>query len=472
MMGLSRHHPSQEATMLSIPQALARIKGNTPEFLPEATLNRLCRDLQIPFRNRLLTPVVTTHLFLRQILEGNPSVPELQRVTKFPFSCPAYCEARQRLPLAFCQRLHFAALGLCRPYAEHDRDALWLGRHRVFFLDGSSFSMPDTPELQEEFGQPGGQAEGCGFPTAHLLVQFDAHHGYLHRVIAAPLRTHDLAHAAWMHQGLRPGDVVGGDRAFCSYAHLALLQQRGLFGLFRAHQRQIISFRPHRPHAGPGRARPGDAGLPRSRWLKRLGRDDQLVEYFKPAECPDWMDPKDYAALPAAVAVRELRVKVKTPGCRVQVLTLVTTLLDRRRYAKRALARLYEQRWRVETNLRHRKQSLGLDVLRCETYKGVLKELLLFAVIYNLVQRVITEAARRQRVAPARISFVDAWRWLREAARGEELPRLRVNPERPGRVEPRAKKRRPKQFDLMNRPRAVLRAALLHKTAPPEEDAT
>jgi hypothetical protein len=456
--------------MLSIPQALKRIKGNTAEFLPEATLKTLCRDLQLPFRNRLLTPLVTTHLFLRQILEGNKPVPELQRITKLPFSCSAYCDARQRLPLAFCQRLHHAVIGHCRPYSAADRDALWCGRHRVFFLDGSSFSMPDTPELRDEFGQPGGQAEGCGFPTAHLLVQFDAHHGYIHRIIPSPLRTHDMAHAAFMHKDLRPGDIVGGDRAFCSYAHLALLQQRSLFGLFRAHQRQIICFQARRPHVGPGRAKPGQAGMPRSRWLKRLGRDDQLVEYFKPAECPEWLDPKAYAALPAAVVVRELRVKVKTPGCRVQILTLVTTLLDRRRYSKRALAKLYEQRWGVEVNLKHLKQGLGLDVLRCETRKGVLKELLLFVVVYNLVRRVMTEAARRQRVVPHRISFVDALRWLREAERGEELPRLRVNPDRPGRVEPRVKKRRPKQFDLMNKPRAVLREALLHETSPPEED--
>jgi hypothetical protein len=471
MMGLYRHPHSQEAAMLSIPQALKRIKGNTAEFLPEATLRNLCRDLHVSFRNRLLTPLVTTHLFLRQILEGNTSVPELQRISKFPFSLAAYCDARQRVPLVFFQRLHHAAIGHCRPYAANDRDALWLGRHRVFFLDGSSFSMPDTPELQEEFGQPGGQAAGCGFPTAHLLVQFDAHHGYIHRVLASPLRTHDMAHAAFMHKDLRPGDIVGGDRAFCSYAHLALLHRRSLFGLFRAHQRQIICFKAGRPHSGPGKAKRGQAGMPRSRWLKRLGRDDQLVEYFKPAECPEWMDAKAYEALPASVVVRELRVQVRTPGCRVQVLTLVTTLVDRKRYSKRALARLYEQRWGVEVNLKHLKQTLGLDVLRCETRKGVLKELLMFVVVYNLVRRVMTEAARRQQVLPHRISFVDALRWLREAERGEELPRLRVNPERPGRVEPRVKKRRPKQFKLMTEPRAVLREALLHETSPPEEDA-
>jgi hypothetical protein len=457
--------------MLSIRQALDRIKGNTPEFVPESIVFSLCRDLQLSFRKRLLTPVVTTHLFLRQILEGNKSIAELRRLSKFPFADSSYCDARARLSLLFFQRLHRAVIGRCQTASGHDLDALWMARHRVFFLDGSSFSMPDTPELRQEFGYPPGQADGCGFPTAHLLVQFDGYHGYLVRALAAPRDTHDMAHVAVMHQELKPTDIVSGDRAFCSYAHLALLDQRGCFGLFRAHQRQIISFTPGRPHIGPGKAKKGHAGLPRSRWVKRLGHEDQIVEYHKPVECPTWMTAEQYAALPSALMVRELRVKVKTPGCRVAVLTLVTTLLDKKRYPKEALARLYARRWGAEVNLRHLKQTLAMDVLRCETYKGVLKELMMFVVVYNLVRRVMSEAARRQQVAPDRISFADALRWLREADRGEELPRLRVNRERPGRVEPRVKKRRPKQFKLMNKPRAVLRDALLHKPSPPKKHA-
>ena len=116
------------------------------------------------------------------------------------------------------------------------------------------------------------------------------------------------------------------------------------------------------------------------------------------------------------------------------------------------------------------KQTMQMDVLRCETRHGVLKELAMFVVAYNLVRRVMREAARRQRVQPNRISFVDALRWLRESKGGEELPRLKVNPHRPGRVEPRVKKRRPKKFKLMNKPRAVLHAALLHESADPPED--
>jgi hypothetical protein len=454
--------------MLSMSQALERIKGDTTQFVDPTLIRSLCRELELHGRDRLLTPVVTTHLFLRQVLEGNAPVPELRRIAQLSFADSSYCDARQRLPLSFFLRLNSAVLNRCRRYADDDPRALWHG-HRVFFLDGSSFSMPDTPDLRAEFGQSGNQAAGCGFPTAHLLVQFHAYTGYLIRAIPAPLRTHDLSDVPLTHHGLRPGDVVGGDRAFCSYAHLALLRQRGVFGLFRAHQRQIIAFQPRRPYLPSDRQpRRGEAGMPRSRWVRRLGRHDQIVEYFKPAERPAWLSASEYEALPASLLVRELRVKVKTPGGRVQELTLVTTLLDHQRYPKEVLARLYERRWQVEVNLRHLKQTLKMDVLRCGTWRGVWKELLMFVIVYNLVRRVMVEASRQQTVEPDRISFVDALRWLREARRGDKLPPLKVNRQRQDRVEPRVRKRRPKQYDLMNKPRSVLRAKLLRQTSPPK----
>lgn len=452
--------------MLSMSQALQRIKGATAEWIDAPLIHSLTRTLRLGGRQRRLTPLITTHLFIRQILEGNTSVPELRRLAKLSFADSSYCDARQRLPLAFFQRLNAAVLDRCRRYADDDPRALWHG-HRVFFLDGSSFSMPDTPDLRAAFGQSGQQAPGCGFPTAHLLVQFHAYTGYLMNAMPGPLRTHDLADLTWTHRGLRAGDVVAGDRAFCSYAHLAMRQKRGVFSLFRAHQRLIISFEPRRTHVPPNRQpHKAEAGLPRSRWLRRLGRDDQLVEYFKPAECPAWMDSQEYASLPSSLVVREVRVPIRTPACRVRELTLVTTLLDRRRYPPEVLARLYEKRWSVEVNLRHLKQTLHMDVLRCESWQGVWKEMLVFVLVYNLVRRVMVEAGRRQEVEPERISFVDAWRWLREARRGEELPPLQVNPWRPGRVEPRVKKRRPKPYDLMNKPRSALRHKLLHQTSP------
>ena len=470
MLGLKQLQHRQEAIMLSVSQALKRIKTHITDTLPESAIRNILDQLDIPFRERTLTPVVTTYLFLRQILHGNTAVGHLRHISGLDFTDSAYCQARERLPVSFFFRLHHAVLLPCRRDAERDRSSRWHG-HRLFGIDGSSFSMPDTEELRDYFGYPSGQKDGCGFPTAHLLVQFDLEHGFLLRALASPGRTHDMKQAAAMHRDLGPGDVLLGDRAFCSYAHLALCRKRQLHGLFRAHQRQIISFRPGRRHAGPGKVRPEEKGLPHSKWLKKLGKNDQLVEYFKPKDKPDWMTAAEYAALPESITVREVRFRVRIPGRRPRVITIVTTLLDAERYPAKDLARLYEKRWQVEVNLKHLKETLKMDVLRCQTFKGVIKELLMFVVVYNLVRRVMVEAARRQGVSPNRISFVDALRWLKEARVGDELPRLKVNPESSGRYEPRVRKRRPKPYALMTKPRAELKKELLKQVPDEKEDA-
>lgn len=442
--------------MSTISQALDHIKGNLTQSVPQSLPPRICRELGLSFRQRTLTPTVTTYLFLQQILHGNTACSELRHLAKVAFSDSAYCQARSRLPAAFFRCLMRSVTGQCVTDRDQDRRSRWRG-HRVFLMDGSTFSMPDTPELQETFGQPDAQAPGCGFPVAHVMALFDAHSGFLLRAFPAPYRTHDMAQAALTHAALQTGDVLVGDRAFCSYAHLALCRQRKLHGLFRVHQRTIVGFGHRRPHATGKKA---GKGLPRSRWLRSLGWHDQWVEYPKPASRPDWMSAEEYAKLPDTLTVRELRFRVKEPGRRTREVTIVTTLLDPRRYPKRALAALFGVRWQAETNLRHLKQTLKMDVLRCETVAGVIKELMMFVVVYNLVRRVMLEASRRQGVKPDRISFVDALRWLRHARPGEELPRLRENPERPGRAEPRVKKRRPKSFKLMRKPRRKLRETL------------
>jgi Transposase DDE domain len=420
--------------VVTLAHAVRRIKGDLDRFVPDTLIRRLLADRIRPTRERTLSPTVTTNLFLRQVLHGNTAVTHLRHLSGLTFAPSAYCQARGRLPVEFFRRLQEAVTGRVRAAAA----PTWRG-HRVFLMDGSSVSMPDTAELQECFGQPGSQAAGCGFPVAHLLANFEAETGYLLRVAVAPLRTHDLADAPALHPDLCGGDVLMGDRAFGSYAHLALCQGRGVHAVFRAHQR--------RHSAG-----------------RRTGPADRRVTYHKPKQRPAWMTDADFAALPAELAVREVRFRVTRPGRRVRWVTLVTTLTDARRYPAAALARLYERRWQVETDLRHLKQTLGLDVLRCRTVPGVLKELLVFVTVYNLVRRVMVEAAERQQVSPDRVSFVDAWRWLQQARAGEPVPRLVINPIRPDRVEPRVRKRRPKQFPLMKRPRAVMREALLRQS--------
>ena len=439
--------------MATMTQALHNVKDYFTTYVPDRLIRQACAEVEYRWRQRQLGPVVTTYLFLQQILHGNTACTHLRHLSARPLNPSAYCQARARLPLPFFEALQRRVTDAVRADLPPAARRRWQ-RHRLFFLDGSAFSMPDTPELQKHFGQPGSQAAGCGFPVARLLVLFDYPTGMLRQTLALPLCSHDAAHAAALHPALQAGDVLVGDRAFSSYVHLALCRQRRLHGLFRVHQRQIVSFRCHRRQQTPQEPLPGQ---PTSRWLCRLGPHDQLVEYVKPIQRPEWMTAQQWQQLPGTLVVREVRYRIRVPGVRTKEVTLVTTLVDAERYPAKELARLYGLRWGVETNLRHLKQTLGMDVLHCTTVAGVLKELMLFVLVYNLVRRVMAAAASRQKVAVDRISFMDAWRWLQQAEPASALPDLIVNPDRPGRYEPRVRKRRPKEFPLMTQPRAKLR---------------
>jgi hypothetical protein len=447
----------------TVTDALRHIKAEIAVLLDAPMILTLCREIGYHWRARLLDPVTTVHLFLLQILHGNTACTHLPHLVAQHFTASAFCQARTRLPLVVWQQLLRRTAAVCEQTTHNE--GRW-GGHRTFLVDGSSFSMPDTPELQEAFGQPSGQRPGCGFPVAHLLALFHAGTGCLLEVLVAPWHTHDMAEVATLHARRRPGDVLVGDRAFCSFAHLALLRQQDLHAVFRVHQRQIVDFTPARPHTTPT-ASATQQGLPRSRWLRQLGGTDQLVEWVKPVRPPvappAWLTPAVFAALPAVLCVRELRSRVAQAGFRTQTVTLVTTLLDVDLYPADALAAFYGMRWQVETNLRHLKQTMGLDVLHWQRLLGILKELTVFALVYNLVRVVMLAAAKRQGVALERISFIDALRWLSAARPGEPLPPLVVNPHRPGRVEPRAVKRRPKPYPLLTTPRREARKALMQQ---------
>ncbi len=441
----------------TITDALRRVKDDLSQLLrPEAILE-LCRQCGHEWRQRVLDPVTTIHVFALQILHGNTACAHLPHLANKRFNASAYCQARARLPLELLEKLLQRVCEAMQPATQ--ASARWHG-HRTHFLDGSGFSTPDTAALQNEFGQPGNQKPGCGFPVGRLLVLFHAGSGLLLKVLTAPLRSHDLTQVASTQAELQEGDLLLGDRGFCSYAHLALLSVRKIQAVFRMHHRQIVDFTPGRAHVVPGQDRLGK-GVPRSRWLRRLGVTDQWVEWFKPEDCPPWMTAVEYASLPASLTLRELRYRVGQPGFRTREITLVTTLLDPELYSSQELAELYRMRWRIETNLRHLKTTMHMDVLRCETVAGVRKELTMFALVYNLVRLVMLAAAERQKVDVERISFVDALRWLAHAQPGAELPSLVVNPYRPNRLEPRAIKRRYKEFDFLTRPRKELRKQLL-----------
>jgi hypothetical protein len=440
--------------MVTILPALRQVREDLAGLLERTQVERICRELGYTWRERQLDPYTTLHLFILQVVNQNTAMTHLPHLAGERFTASAYCQARQRLPLELIQRLvdSFAS-GIER----QDALSLWHG-HRLALIDGSGFSMPDTPELQAYFGQPGGQRPGCGFPVGHLLALMDAHAGFLHDVIISPLRTHDMKHAADLHPKLCPGDIVVGDRAFCSYAHLALILRADLHAVLRVHQKQIVSFHPHRPCM---RDLPkGNTGIPTSRWVERLGHCDQLVKWARPQSPPKWMTQEDFDRLPEEILVREIKCRIHDKGCRVQEVTLVTTLLDPQRYPAGEIAELYRLRWQEEVDLRDLKITLGLDVLKGHKVETVKKEALIFSLVYNMIRLVAAKAARRQRVRPHRISFIDALRWLQPAKPEAPLPDLVINPIRPGRIEPRCIKRRGKKFPLMKVPRHELRKRL------------
>jgi hypothetical protein len=158
-----------------------------------------------------------------------------------------------------------------------------------------------------------------------------------------------------------------------------------------------------------------------------------------------------------------VRSHIGRPGFRTRQITLVTTLLDAEIYRVADLAALYRQRWQVETSLAQLKTTMQMDVLHCQTVPGVLKELTVFAIVYNLVRMVMRQSATLQHTAVERISCLDALRWLGAPSTGIPLGALIVNPIRPHRVEPRVKKRRPKSFPLMIKPRQELRQQLVEQ---------
>jgi len=435
--------------MVTIIPELRQVREDLVNLLDRATVERLCRDVGYRWRDRDLDPYTTLHLFILQVVNNNTAMTHLPHLSGKRFTASAYCQARQRLPLELFERL-------VEQFTQSVGDSLRWHGHRVWIADGSGFSMPDTPELRRAFGYPGGQKPGCGFPVAHILALIDAHSGLLRDVIAAPLRTQDIALVSQQHPKMSSGDILVADRGFCSYAHLALISQAHLHAIFRVHQRHIVDFRPQRPSAaeaeGPGR--------PRSRWLKRLGYHDQLVEWHKPVTRPRWMSDEQFAELPDRLVLRELRYRLKDRGCRVREVTLVTTLLDPERYPAAEIARLYGLRWQVEVDLRDLKITLGMDVLKSKKLETVMKEMYVFVLVYNLVRLVVLKSSRRQQVAPHRISFIDALRWLQPPKPSSNLPELIVNPIRSGRLEPRCIKRRMKEYNLMTSPRHELRKRL------------
>ena len=412
----------------------------------------LPENLGSPGRKRLFSPEQTFWLFLSQVLSADGSCRETLRkflawlsVERNEEASPktgAYCKARARLPLRALEGVHENLAG--RLSAEGER---WHGR-TVKVVDGSSVSMPDTPENQARYPQPGAQKPGCGFPVMRIVAVFSLASGVLLDVAKGALSVHErvLFHQLWSN--FEAGEVALADTGFCSYGDLYFLGQQGVDCVMPNHQRR-------------------KKGLDE---VKRLGKGDRLASWHK-GPCPRWLTGDEWREVPERLLVREITTHVAVPGFRTTKLVTVTTLLDPTAFPKEAIEELYRRRWSCELYLRDIKIALNMDVLRCQTPDMVEKELWMHLIAYNLIREIMGQAARTHGVPTERISFkgtlatVRQWAPVLSAAllspheRAQKLEQMLhciardPVPYRPDRAEPRARKRRPKNFQLLNKPR-------------------
>jgi hypothetical protein len=420
--------------MARIAHALGRVaRDPLADLPPELPVDQLLADRRVTWRDRLLPPLTTLRLLLVQIAHGNCAIAALRHLSGLAFAPSSYCEARGRLPV----ELIYALLGWVRDAAAaHVAAATARVARRVFVVDGSTFSVPDAPGLAAHFDRPHGTRPGVGYPAGRLIGLLDAATGMFESLLALPVFGHDVRGAADVHPMLRAGDILLGDRAFCSFAHLALLRARGVFACVRLHQARKVQ------------------GAGAQRWPKPKAR-------------PVWLDAAQYAPLPASLDVRVVRYAVAHAGFRTRHVLVATTLPADAAWTDARVAELYGHRWQVETCFAHLKTTMGMDALRCKTVDGVTKELAAYLAVYNLVRLAMLRAAAAQGVAdPARVSFVDALRRLAARLVGlGGVERLIVNPARPGRAQLRVIRRRGKEYDWLIRPRRQQEAQVRHRQA-------
>jgi len=434
------------------------------EILDAKMVNAALASAGVTFKQRIYIPLVTLWMFLSQVLDPDHScraavarlIVWLALNDREPCSSDtgSYCDARHRLPLGvIIELVHQTARKID---AEASNQWLWKDR-KVSLLDGSTVSMPDTPENQQAFPQANTQKPGLGFPVARLVALISLATGVVRDLAVGPYKGKETGETALFRtllDGLEPGEIVLGDRCFASYFMIAALIHRGVDCLFRMHQRRKFDF-----HRG-----------------RRLGSEDHVVTWTKP-ERPEWMDEETYAQIPSELEIRELRFKVNRPGFRVNELVLVTTMLDGAQYTKEDLASLFLERWNIELDLRSIKDVLQMDVLRCMSPEMVEKEIWMHLLAYNLIRGVMAEAAKAHDKQPRQLSFKGALQTMTafEGALRSATPEMREYlvqvmlkaisehqvGDRPGRVEPRANKRRPKSQDYLTEPRKLARKRLL-----------
>ena len=442
-------------------EVVSQFKREWTKWLAKEAIEKLCSDLGYTWRERLLTPAITTQLMLLQVLHGNTAISHLPHLANKRFSPGAFCRARMRLPLVFFELLLYRITGLLQgeDYQKHT----WCG-HRIFVADGTGVSMPDTLKLADEFDYPPSQRVGAAFPVAKIGFMLHLGTGMIAKMLIEPYRSHDIKRVAEFHPELTEGDVFLADRAYCSYNHFCLILQGKMHALIRMHSRLVADFRPGRKYCAAGEV-PDYLKQTRSRQIQLLGKKDQIVEWFKPERKAKSMSKEYYEALPCSIVVREVEYQLSEPGFRSRKIVVITTLLDSKKYTAKKIAELYGLRWEIETAFNHIKTTMGMDILKSKTPDGIKKELHTYCIVYNLIRLVVLQAAKKQKVKPKQISFVDALRWLIHAKPEQQLYALLLIPQRPTRFEPRARKRRQKSgYPFLLRPRYELRKKRLNPT--------
>jgi len=421
---------------------------------------RLASQEQGPHsRNRLWNLRLVFWSFLWQVAQAGASCREAIRQAQSlcrlqgrpvpPDTTSPYCQARARIPLDSLEEIHRALVTEAEAVVAPSQ--LWCG-HRVRVVDGTTVTLPDTPTNQRAFPQQSVQKPGCGFPILRLVAFFSLASGLMVAWATGHWHQHELTLLQRLWEELRPGEVLLGDRGFCGWGLLAQCVRRGVHAVLRVRGSLRSDFRRGR----------------------RLGADQRLVSWAKPRVRPETVSAKEWALLPEVLTLRVVRCRLAIRGFRTREVRLVTTLLDAAKYPPSALGALYRRRWEMELSLRHLKTTLQMEALSCKRPAAVERELWMHLLVHNLVRRLMLEAARRHRVDLSRISFAGALAAARRTGEAllqsrnarqrrelmEALWRVLAEdevPERPGRREPRAVKRRPKPYPRLMRSRHQFR---------------
>ena len=440
--------------------------GDLPftDIFTEKVVAQALSELGKDWLDRIFSPLVTLWVFLGQVLRGDHScraaVARLiaHRLARGQRPCSAetgaYCQARKRLPESFfSDAASLVGRGLD---GKAEQRWLWKGR-RVYMFDGTTVTMPDTPENQEAYPQVYNQKPGLGFPIARL--------GAITSLWCGAIVNLGFCRYAGKGQGevsllrrlwdvLLPGDVLLADSLISNFTNIFLLQSRGIelvSRLNKAHRRADF------------------------RRGKRLGNEDHIIRWFKPTSIRS-LDWKTYKALPEYITIRETRIRVVQPGFRTKALVVVTTLLDPQQTSTEDLATLYRARWNNELDLRSIKSTMQMSELRCKTPEMVRKEIWAHVLAYNLIRTVMAQAAAAHDLLPRSISFkgtlqtLEAFQPLLELRADwggahrlglyQDLLRAIAThrvADRPDRFEPRLKKRRRNNYDWLTSPRSEVK---------------